>query len=86
MKITNEEMQSIKAIQEEYTQVGVQLVQLKLAQKSNKDYLSKLNSQEDSLNEAITETNNREKELADSLNKKYGVGSLDMSTGEFNPN
>jgi len=86
MKITEEEMQNIKTIQEEYTQVGVQLVQLKLAQKSSQEYLEKLNEQEESLNTSIVEINEREKKLADGLNEKYGVGSLDMNTGEFTPN
>ena len=86
MKITDEEMQSIKTIQEEYTQVGVQLVQLRLAKKSSEDYLKKLVEEEESLNSAIEEINGREKKLADDLNERYGVGSLDMNTGEFTPN
>jgi|TARA_R100000084_G_C4568728_1_gene108117 uncharacterized protein (DUF3084 family) len=86
VKITDEEMQSIKAIQDEYTQAGVQLVQLKLARKSSEDYLKQLNEQEQTLSNNIQEINKREKELADRLNETYGVGSLDMSTGEFTPN
>ena len=86
VKITDEEMQSIKAIQDEYTQAGVQLVQLKLARKSSEDYLKQLNEQEQKLSDNIQEINKREKELADRLNETYGVGSLDMSTGEFTPN
>lgn len=86
MKITDEEMQSIKTIQEEYTQIGVQLVQLRLAKKSSEDYLKKLVEEEESLNSSIEATNEREKKLADDLNEKYGVGSLDMNTGEFTPN
>ena len=86
MKITDEEMQSIKTIQEEYTQVGVQLVQLRLAKKSSEDYLKKLVEEEESLNGSIDKINEREKKLADDLNEKYGVGSLDMNTGEFTPN
>ena len=86
MKITDEEMQSIKTIQEEYTQVGVQFVQLKLAKNSSEEYLKKLNEQEETLTNGIQEINEREKKLADDLNEKYGVGSLDMTTGEFTPN
>jgi len=86
MKITDEEMQSIKTIQEEYTQVGVQFVQLKLAKNSSEEYLKKLNEQEETLTNGIQEINKREKKLADDLNEKYGVGSLDMTTGEFTPN
>lgn len=85
-KITDEEMQSIKAIQEKYTALGVQLVQLKLARKSGEEYLQQLKDQEEALSNEIESTNKQEKELADSLNQKYGVGSLDMATGEFTPN
>ena len=85
-KITDEEMQSIKAIQEKYTTLGVQLVQLKLARKSGEEYLQQLDDQESALSKQVDETNKQEKDLADSLNKKYGVGSLDMQTGEFTPN
>ena len=86
VKITNEEMQSIKAIQEKYTALGVQLVQLKLARKSGEDYLEQLDDQEKALSNEIESTNTQERELADNLNQKYGVGSLDMATGEFTPN
>ena len=84
-KITDEEMQSIKAIQEKYTALGVQLVQLKLARKSGEDYLQQLDDQEKVLSSEIETTNKQEKELGDSLNERYGVGSLDMATGEFTP-
>ena len=84
-KITDEEMESIKAIQEKYTALGVQLVQLKLARKSGEDYLQQLDDQEKVLSSEIETTNKQEKELADSLNERYGVGSLDMATGEFTP-
>ena len=86
VKITNEEMQSIKAIQEKYTALGVQLVQLKLARKSGEDYLQQLDNQEKALSNEIESTNTQERDLADNLNQKYGVGSLDMATGEFTPN
>jgi ribosome maturation factor RimP len=86
IKITDEEMQSIKAIQEKYTTLGVQLVQLKLARKSGEEYLQQLDDQESALSKQVDETNKQEKDLADGLNKKYGVGTLDMQTGEFTPN
>ena len=85
-KITNEEMQSIKAIQDKYTALGVQLIQLKLARKSGEEYLKQLQEQEESLSTELEDNNNKEKDLADTLNQKYGVGSLDMQTGEFTPN
>ena len=85
-KFTEQEMQSIKEVQEKYSQIGVQLVQIKLAKKNSEDYLKQLESQENEITEAILELNKEEKELADVLNEKYGVGSLDMESGEFTPN
>ena len=85
-KFTEQEMQSIKQVQEKYSQIGVQLVQIKLAKKNSEDYLKQLESQENEITEAILELNKEEKELADVLNEKYGVGSLDMESGEFTPN
>lgn len=85
-KITDQELESIKAVQEKYTAIGVQLVQLKLARKSGEEYLEQLAEQEASITSELESTNNKEKELADVLNEKYGVGSLDMVTGEFTPN
>ena len=85
-KITDEQMQSIKDIQEKYTALGVQLIQLKLARKSGEEYLAQLEAQEYQLSEEVNAINAKEQELADVLNTTYGVGSLDMVTGEFTPN
>lgn len=85
-KITDEQMQSIKDIQEKYTALGVQLIQLKLARKSGEEYLAQLEAQENQLSEEVNAINAKEQELADVLNTTYGVGSLDMVTGEFTPN
>lgn len=85
-KFTEDELQSIRGIQEEYSTVGIQLVQLKLARKSSEEYLAALQQEEDRIVEQIESISAREKELTESLNDKYGIGSLDMNTGEFTPN
>jgi hypothetical protein len=86
IKFTEEELDNIKAIQEEYSTVGIQLVQLKLARKSSEEYIAALQQEEERIAEQIDGINKREKELTESLNDKYGIGSLDMTTGEFTPN
>jgi hypothetical protein len=86
IKFTEEELDNIKAIQEEYSTVGIQLVQLKLARKSSEEYIAALQQEEERIAEQIDGINKREKELTESLNEKYGIGSLDMTTGEFTPN
>lgn len=86
VKFTEEELNSIRTIQEEYSTVGIQLVQLKLAKKTSEEYLAALQQEEDRIVEQINGINTREKELTEALNDKYGIGSLDMTTGEFTPN
>jgi len=86
INFTEEELDNIKTIQEEYSTVGIQLVQLKLARKSSEEYIAALQQEEDRIAEQINSINEREKELTESLNDKYGIGSLDMTTGEFTPN
>lgn len=86
VKFTEEELENIRAIQEEYSTVGIQLVQLKLARKSSEEYMTALEQEEQRIVDQIQGINDREKQLTESLNDKYGIGSLDMTTGEFTPN
>jgi predicted nucleic acid-binding Zn-ribbon protein len=85
-KFTEDELQNIRAIQEEYSMIGIQLVQLKLARKSSEEYLAALEQEEQRIVEQIESISTKEKQLTESLNEKYGIGSLDMTTGEFTPN
>ena len=85
-KITEQELQQIKTIQDEYASVGIQLVQLQLAQKSGEDYLEDIKQQYEAALLQLYKLSTKERELADSLNKEYGVGTLDMTTGEFTAN
>jgi hypothetical protein len=85
VNFTPEELENIKKLQEKYNVIGIQLVQLKLAQKNAAKYLESLKEQEAILDEQIAATNAEEKELAKSLDSKYGAGSLDLESGEFTP-
>lgn len=85
-KITEQELQQIKAIQDRYASIGIQLVQLQLAQKSGEEYLEGIKQQQEAANEELYKLSNEERTLADELNTKYGVGTLDMTTGEFTSN
>lgn len=84
-KFSPEELEQIKILQEKYNLLGVQLVQLKLAQKNAKDYLEKLDEEEKILEQQIVETNKEEKQLAEEFDAKYGAGSLNLESGEFTP-
>lgn len=82
-KFTEEELLLIKTLQTKYSDIGIQLVQIKLAIKNAKEYLNELNEQETKLTDEIVEANIAERELASKLSVKYGNGSLDMETGIF---
>jgi hypothetical protein len=84
-KFSPEELEQIRILQEKYNLLGVQLVQLKLAQKNAKDYLEKLDEEEKILEQQIVETNKEEKQLAEEFDAKYGAGSLNLESGEFTP-
>ena len=81
-----EELEKIKELQDKYNVLGIQLVQLKLAQKNAEAYLKTLNEQETLIETQIVETNAEEKKLAEELDTKYGAGSLDLESGLFTPN
>ncbi len=84
-QFTAEELQQIKDLQATYNEIGIELVQIKLAQKNAKEYIQKLTEQEEELTNKIVEANQSEKLLAEKLNGKYGAGSLDVETGLFTP-
>lgn len=81
-----EELDQIKGLQEKYNVLGIQLVQLKLAQKNAEAYLKTLKEQEETLEGQIIQTNEEEKALASQLDEKYGAGNLDLESGIFTPN
>jgi hypothetical protein len=81
-----EELDQIKGLQEKYNVLGIQLVQLKLAQKNAEAYLKTLKEQEETLEGQIIQTNEEEKALASQLDEKYGAGNLDLESGVFTPN
>tara|TARA_R110000803_G_scaffold210247_2_gene281565 strand:- start:353 stop:628 length:276 start_codon:yes stop_codon:yes gene_type:complete len=83
VKFTKEELESIEVVQQKYSDIGMRLVQLRLATKQSNNYLQALKEEEDKIDSEIVENNTNEKELATKLNEKYGVGALDMTTGEF---
>ena len=83
VKFTKEELESIEVVQQKYSDIGMRLVQLRLATKQSNNYLQALKEEEDKIDSEIVENNTNEKELATKLNENYGVGALDMTTGEF---
>lgn len=79
IQFTPEELSLINGLQERYNNLGISLVQLKLARKS-------LEKEEAVIEEQIIKANEEEQSLAKTLSEKYGPGSLELESGKFTPN
>lgn len=79
IKFSNEELDQLKDLQNQYQAVIYGLGQVQIEKRSIESREAELNSVYDSLNQ-------KEKELLDSLNGKYGSGTLNLENGTFTPN
>jgi hypothetical protein len=84
-QFTQEEINQIKELQTNYQQIGLELVQAKLAIIQIKQQLTEYEQQETSLIDKISTINKQEQEFVAQLQQKYGKGELDLSTGVFTP-
>lgn len=74
--LTQEEMDSLKNIQDAMSQITLQFGQIEVA-------IQSLELQKDSLIQALTSLRTQEVEIGKSLQEKYGDGVIDINTGEF---
>ena len=79
IKFTEGEINQITELQNKTQGVVFQLGQLKLSEMQLEDRLKELK-------QALTNIESEETTLAEGFSKKYGVGSLNIETGEFTPN
>lgn len=84
-KLTPEELQSIQELQKQYNQFVFDLgsieAQLQNVYKAEVD----LEKEKTNVIEDITKLGEREKELVNTLQEKYGVGNINPQTGEITP-
>ena len=84
-KFTEEEMDTVKKIQQEYVDVQHKLGQLSVAEIRLTQQLDALNVSRDELNQKFIKTQSDEKNFIKIITEKYGDGILDPKTGEYNP-
>ena len=75
-KLTQEELSTVKSLQEKRQRVTLTLGSIEIAKND-------LNSQRESAEQDLYIIIKQEKELIQSLEQNYGKGSIDISTGEF---
>jgi len=86
VKFTEEEMKSLKDIQDSYFNVQNEYGKLELSRIRLEQQLDGLDSVDNSLREQFIQTQDSEKEFLDGITKKYGEGTLEQETGIFTPN
>jgi len=83
IKFTEDELKSLQDLQSSYQQKQLQFGQLKVQRLLVQQQLDSLESTEVQLEADYVGVQETERKLVDELNKKYGPGSLDPSTGVF---
>jgi len=85
IKFTNEEMESIKKLQESYQEKLIMFGQLNIERISIEQAIKELNETENKLREEYLQLQSDENKLISNLSSKYGDGSLSLKDGTFKP-
>jgi chromosome segregation ATPase len=75
-KLSEEELQQVKEIKQEYTKLALSLGELELQKANLEKEKTRLLNYQDQLG-------NKEVEIAQKLTEKYGNGSINIETGEI---
>lgn len=85
IKLADEEISSVKGLRDEIIKVISDVGQMKLTHDMLEEDLKLVKERLSEQANKYKELLGREKEIIDSLMKKYGIGSLDIETGVFTP-
>tara|TARA_Y100000034_G_scaffold87959_1_gene105519 strand:- start:922 stop:1224 length:303 start_codon:yes stop_codon:yes gene_type:complete len=85
VKFTDEEMKQLVELQQRYQSIQNALGQLGVARLRLEQQVVAFDTEENNIKSQFTEIQNQERGFVDSVNKKYGDGNLDISTGVFTP-
>jgi oligoribonuclease NrnB/cAMP/cGMP phosphodiesterase (DHH superfamily) len=84
-KLTQEEINNIKDLQKQYNsnifELGSAEAQLQLLTAQIKS----IETEKNNILSDLNKIGDKEKELVDSLQEKYGTGNIDLETGEISP-
>jgi len=85
VKFTEEEMKQINVLQQGYVNLQNALGQLGVSRIRLEQQLDDLDTAEDNVRVQFVENQTKERDFVDGINKKYGDGNLDLTTGVFTP-
>ena len=85
VKFTEDEMKILTELQQTYATVQNTLGQLSVNRIRLSQELTGLDEAENKLRNDFVETQQKERDFVQEINKKYGDGNLDLNTGVFTP-
>jgi len=85
IKFSDEELQSLRGLQEGYQEKSAQFGQLKVQKLLVQQQLDALEGTEVQFESDYSDLQKQEQEIVKQLNEKYGPGNLDPTTGVFTP-
>ena len=86
VKFTEDELKSIKEIQNKYIDIQNAFGQVALSRIKIEEQVEIVNKQDDENRKLFNETQNSEKKFLEEITKKYGEGTLNPDSGVFIPN
>ena len=86
IKFTNEELEKIKNIQNQYIDVQNAFGQVSLSRLRLQEQIQLLDEKDEENKQKFYDVQKNEKQFLDKITKKYGDGSLNPDTGVFTPN
>ena len=86
VKFTEEEMKQINTLQQGYVNLQNALGQLSVNRIRLNQQFDDLDTAEENVRTQFVETQTKERDFVDGINKKYGDGNLDLSSGVFTAN
>ena len=84
-KFSEEELTSLRNLQDGYSEKSAQFGQLKVQKLLVQQQLDALESTEVQMESDYSALQEKEREIVKELNEKYGPGNLDPATGVFTP-
>ena len=86
IKFTEDEMKSLRDLQDSYTQKQAELGQVSVQRILLNQQMDTLDERQAQLESEYTQVQQQEQDLVKKLNEKYGPGQLNPETGVFTPN
>jgi len=85
VKFSEEEMKQINELQGTYLNLQNTLGQMSVQRMRLEQQVENLDVAEENVRTSFVDTQKKERDFVDQINKKYGDGNLDLSSGVFTP-